>query len=161
MTSDITVSIQTAQTRHGSTHFLLLQALSSGQSWLKRHSGRQLGGEPIMPGRHEQSHLPPTFLRGFEYCPHGFGWQGSSSITGSIGRGFLLHAVNGSPILSSIQVQVGTWFITLQTALIPHVPGYGSMHLFLWHVLFDGQSEWTISKRIHSNRQIRNWKICA
>ena len=43
----------------------------------------------------------------------------------------------------SKHVQVGMWFSTRQTALIPHVPGQGSTHLFLWHALLEGQSELT------------------
>ena len=57
--------------------------------------------------------------------------------------GLSLHAVNGSPIYPSTQVQEGMWFITLHWALIPHVPGQGSTHLFLWHALLEGQSELT------------------
>jgi hypothetical protein len=34
---------------HGSTHFEFLQAFDRSQSELLRHSGRQLGGELIIP----------------------------------------------------------------------------------------------------------------
>ena len=55
-----------------------------GQSELRMHSGRQFGGEPIMPGKQEQSQRSPTFLGGLEYGPQGLGLQGSSATTGSI-----------------------------------------------------------------------------
>ena len=35
----------------GSWHFLLMHALSIGQSAFTTHSGLQFGGEPIIPGR--------------------------------------------------------------------------------------------------------------
>ena len=68
----------------GSIHFWFLHALSVGQSELRMHSGRQFGGEPIIPGKQEQSQRSPTFLGGLEYGPQGFGSQGSSAITGSM-----------------------------------------------------------------------------
>ena len=33
---------------------------------------------------------------------------------------------------------------------MPHVPGQGSMHLFLWHALFEGQSELTTHSGRHA-----------
>ena len=57
--------------------------------------------------------------------------------------GFSLHAVKGSPMYPSLQVQVGMWFWTLQFAFTPQVPGQGSMQWSCWHALFDGQSELT------------------
>ena len=68
---------------HGSWHFLFMHALSDGQSELTTHSGLQLGGEPIISGRQEQSHLSPICLGELLFAPHGFGLQGSSSTTGS------------------------------------------------------------------------------
>ena len=58
-----------------------MQALSEGQSELTTHSGRQLGGDPIISGRQEHWHCPPMFLGGLEFGPHGFGTHGSG-ITG-------------------------------------------------------------------------------
>jgi len=49
--------------------------------------------------------------------------------------------VNGFPIYLEIQLQVGTWLITVQTASTPHTPGQGSTHLFPIQALFVGQSE--------------------
>jgi hypothetical protein len=51
------------------------------------HSGLQLGGEPVIPGRQVQSQRSPFRLGGFVYGPQGFGLHGSSSITGSIAKG--------------------------------------------------------------------------
>jgi hypothetical protein len=83
-------TLQFALTPHkpgqGSTHFCCLHALSEGQSWFRMHSGLQLGGEPVIPGRQVQSHLSPFLLGKFEYCPQGLGSHGSSSITGSIAK---------------------------------------------------------------------------
>lgn len=39
----------------GSLHLRLIQALFAGQSELTEHSGRQAGGAPWYPGRHEQA----------------------------------------------------------------------------------------------------------
>ena len=50
----------------------------------------------------------------------------------------------------SMQVQIGIWFLTLQMALTPQVPGHGSMHLFLWHALLEGQSELTTHSGLHA-----------
>merc|ERR1711962_1037476 len=45
---------------------------------------------------------------------------------------------------------MGTWLLTLQIALTPQVPGQGSMHLFLWHALLEGQSECTTHSGLHA-----------
>ena len=88
------------------------------------HSGLQFGGEPIIPGRQVHWHRAPTFLGGLLLGPQGLGLHGSSTTTGSIAKsrsfkmhimlyfiylrnGFSLHAVKGSPMYPSIQVQVG------------------------------------------------------
>ena len=64
--------------------------------------------------------------------------------------GFNLHAVNGSPIYPSKQMHTGIWFLILHLALIPHSPGQGSTHLFLWQALLDGQSELTTHSGRHA-----------
>ena len=64
--------------------------------------------------------------------------------------GLSLHDVKGSPMYPSMQVQIGIWFLTLQIALTPQVPGHGSMHLFLWHALLEGQSELTTHSGRHA-----------
>lgn len=46
-------------------------------------------------------------------------------------------------------MHVGEWFITKHSAFCPHVPGHGSLHLFIRHALFDWHSAFTI----HSGRQ--------
>ena len=43
-----------------------------------------MGGEPIIPGRQEQSQRSPRLLGKFVFGPHGFGIQGSSATTGSM-----------------------------------------------------------------------------
>jgi hypothetical protein len=63
-----------------------MQALSGEQSELMTHSGRQLGGEPIMVGRQEHWHCSPTTRGGLVLGPQGFGWQGSIATTGSMAR---------------------------------------------------------------------------
>ena len=47
-----------------------------------------------------------------------------------------------------MQVQVATWFMTLHLALMPQVPGQGSMHLFLWPALSEG----TAPRPAHARR---------
>ena len=64
-----------------------MHALSDGQSELITHSGLQLGGEPIISGRQEQSHLSPICLGGLLLGPQGFGLHGSTSaIIGSTAK---------------------------------------------------------------------------
>ena len=62
-----------------------MHALSIGQSWFITHSGRQLGGEPIISGKQEHWHLSPMTLGGLELGPQGFGSHGSS-MTGCIAK---------------------------------------------------------------------------
>ena len=66
--------------------------------------------------------------------------------------GFSLQETKGSPMYPSRQVHVAIWFFTLHWALIPQVPGQGSIHLFLWHALLDGQSELTIHSGLHATQ---------
>ena len=100
----------------GSMHFWFLHALSSGQSLLIWHSGRQFGGEPIMPGRQEQSHLSPRFLGGFEKGPQGLGSHGSSASTGAIAE-TCQHA------LSCItNYQLTYWFESTWSERVAYVP---------------------------------------
>lgn len=40
---------------HGSLHLRLMQALLAGQSEFTAHSGRQAGGAPRYPARHEHA----------------------------------------------------------------------------------------------------------
>lgn len=53
--------------------------------------------------------------------------------------GMAKQDVNGSPVVPGWQLQIGLWLTTRQFALIPQVPGHGSMHLLLrqacwsWH----------------------------
>lgn len=49
-----------------------------------------------------------------------------------------------------IHVQDGAWLMTLQSALRPQVPGHGSLHLLLMHVLDLSQSVF----KTHSGRQL-------
>ena len=64
-----------------------MQALSDGQSEFIKHSGLQLGGDPVISGRQEHLQSPLIVCGGYEFGPQGFGSQGSrSSITGSIAK---------------------------------------------------------------------------
>lgn len=94
-----------------------------GQSAFTIHSGLQFGGDPIIPDTHEHLHWPPNTLGGLLFGPQGLGSHGSSATTGSIAIGFLLHAVNGSPMYPCMHVHDGMCESTLHTALVPHVPG--------------------------------------
>lgn len=76
--------------------------------------------------------------------------QLNSQCIGNLRSGFCLHAVKGSPMYPSMQVQDGTWFKTLHTALIPHTPGQGSMQCSCWHALLEGQSELTTHSGRHA-----------
>lgn len=53
-----------------------MQARFMGQSELTRHSGRQVGGDPMYLGKQEQEGVPPIFLHS-AYMPHGDGMHGS------------------------------------------------------------------------------------
>lgn len=66
---------------HGSTHFLLKQPLSGGQSEFAMHSGRQAGGEPIFPCIQEQTAWPLDSLQ-LEKGPQGDGEQGFIGVWG-------------------------------------------------------------------------------
>jgi len=61
------------------------------------------------------------------------------------------HSLDGSPTYPSRQAHLGTWLRTLHTALIPQVPGQGSLHFWLMQALFDGHS----LLRTHSGLQER------
>ena len=78
-------------------------------------------------------------------------WKPSFNLLG--GR---WHSLEGSPTYPSRQAHFGTWFSTLQTALIPQVPGQGSLHLALMHARLDGQSVF----KTHSGRQERYGSPC-
>lgn len=62
---------------HGSTHFLLTQALFCGHSELTIHSGWHEGGVPIKPLSQVHT-LWPLMTRQRLFGPHGDGWHGSS-----------------------------------------------------------------------------------
>ena len=83
----------------GSRHFLVRHALSSGQSAFTWHSGLQLGGWPIMPGKQVHWQRSPTSLA-FAFSPQGFGSQGSSSTIGSIAKTCnMQHTVHSTLIM--------------------------------------------------------------
>ena len=66
------------------------------------------------------------------------------------GGGAGLQFVNGSPTYPSIHVQIGVWFMTLQTAFNPQDPGHGSVHLFRMQALLLAHSGFIV----HSWRQL-------
>lgn len=51
--------------------------------------------------------------------------------------------MKGSPVKPDWQLQIGLWFITSQRALVPQVPGHGSLHFWLTQALFCAHSELT------------------
>lgn len=61
-----------------------------------------------------------------------------------------IHWVKGSPVKSTGQEQIGLWLTTVHCALIPQVPGHGSIHFWLLQAMFAWQSELII----HSARQL-------
>lgn len=61
----------------------------------------------------------------------------------------IVHLVKGSPVYLGGQLQIGLWFTTWHLALIPQVPGQGSMHFWLEHAWCNGQSELTIHSGLH------------
>ena len=65
-------------------------------------------------------------------------------------RGLSLQDVKGSPSYPGRHIHIAIWLLTLHWALIPQVPGQGSIHLFLWHALIEGQSELTTHSGLHA-----------
>lgn len=59
--------------------------------------------------------------------------------------------VNASPTYPGIQLQFGAWFITVQEAYRPQMPGHGSTHLLRMQALSDGQSELNTHSGLHSS----------
>lgn len=56
------------------------------------------------------------------------------------------HWVKGSPVYCNAHWQIPRWCITVHSALIPHSPKHGLLHLKLMHARFVGHSEfWTHS----------------
>lgn len=70
---------------HGSLHFWFKHARLLAQSLFIRHSGRQLGGEPIWPERHVHFGVESVETWHWENGPHGEGWQGSFGVGGGNG----------------------------------------------------------------------------
>lgn len=88
--------------------------------------------------------MPLTTL----HCPlrlQGDGIQGSVGVS----LGLSWHIPKGSPMRGCGQLHIGLWFITLHTALNPHTPGQGLIHLFLIQALSLEQSVLIV----HSGRQ--------
>lgn len=153
---------------HGDTHFLFLHVFSEGHSALTTHSGLQFGGDPLYSGKHEQMLRPFETLH-WLFGPQGDGWHGLTGKSSWAAIMLLilimkikkipisncswyykyynlrssLHAVNGSPMYPVLHVQRGEWLTTWQLAFDAHVPGHGSIHLFLVQALLLGQSELT------------------
>lgn len=59
------------------------------------------------------------------------------------------QALRGSPVKPGLQVQEGAWFIVRHSALIPQVPGQGSLHLLFKQAFERSQSAFMT----HSGRQ--------
>lgn len=60
------------------------------------------------------------------------------------------HLMKGSPVYLSGQLHMGLWLTTWQRALMPQVPGQGSIHFWLTQAWFWAQSELVT----HSGRQL-------
>jgi len=72
-----------------------------------------------------------------------------SFLLGDLLIGIGEQAVNGSPVWPSLQVQIGTWLMTWQLALVPHDPGQGSRQRWRTQACWLGQS----ALSTHSGRQ--------
>lgn len=69
-----------------------------------------------------------------------------------------LHWVNGSPVYWAWQRQMPWWWETWHSALNPHKPGHGSLHLMLMQPRFEGHSEfWTHSGRHCGGVPMKPW----
>lgn len=51
-----------------------------------------------------------------------------------------IHLMKGSPVYLAIQLHIGLWLVTWHFALIPQVPGHGSIHFWLTQASFKGHS---------------------
>lgn len=79
------------------------------------------------------------------------------------------HLVNGSPVYPVTQLQIGLWLTTWHRAWIPQVPGQGSLHFWLMHASFGGQSELTTHSGLHeggapikpSIHEQTAWPLCS
>lgn len=65
----------------GSLHLFETQLKVNGQSWSIKHSGRHFGGDPNIPGKHEQTAWSLITLQ-LAFAPQGDGTQGD---TGGVG----------------------------------------------------------------------------
>jgi len=63
--------------------------------------------------------------------------------------GITLHMLNGSPVYPGTQLHEGAWFRTLHSALSPHVPGHGSLHLLFAHAFVRSQSAFVTHSGLH------------
>lgn len=59
------------------------------------------------------------------------------------------HKTNGFPDIPAGQLHIGIWLTTSQRASWPHVPGHGSVHLFLIQALSRGQSSFITHSGLH------------
>lgn len=60
-----------------------------------------------------------------------------------------MQVTKGSPVNPALHVQIGLWFMTWQRALIPHVPGHGSLHFWCIQAWCWGQSVLTTHSGLH------------
>lgn len=133
---------------HGSWHLFLVQALFEEQSEFRIHSGRQPSyGFPKYSGKHWHDPMP-FCSRQIAFDPQGFGSHGDR--ISSTGVCCTEHAVNGSPLYPTEQMHIGIWLNTRHSALAPHKPGHGSLHLLRMHAKWLEHSELLA----HSGRQL-------
>lgn len=61
------------------------------------------------------------------FSPQGDGSHGDG-LSKTIGMGFVLHSISGSPVKPGKQKQLGVWLTTRHSVLTPQEPGQGSLH---------------------------------
>lgn len=132
----------------GFLHLSAMHAWWDGQSVLTRHSGWQLGGEPMYPCIQEQEGLSLIGRHSLK-SPQGLGWHGFECLSSGGKATFSIHLLNGSPVVPEGQLHKGLWLITWQWAPIPQTPLQGSAHFNLWQALSGAHSLLTV----HSGRQ--------
>ena len=134
-------------------HFWLMHALFDGQSLLITHSGRQLGADPIIPGKQSHSALLFTALQVL-YGPHGGGLQGSLSDNTHIMACVKHYAVYGAVEAGREYNNVDVSRVALWNKYLPPYKAAidaGAMSIMISFSSFDGMKmsaqKWMIDRR--------------
>lgn len=64
--------------------------------------------------------------------------------------GISWQTTEGLPVNPAMQEHIGAWLETKHSALTPHIPGQGSLHLLFRHDRVLGQSAFKIHSGLHS-----------